>query len=129
MVEGLNAELPQGFRILEGAALHWQTPSPSVSIREVIYRVLLPDDAPKDLAGRVAAFLAASSVPVTRLKGHKTVTIDLRPDVLDLVLATDALWLHLRKGSPALLAAHLLGITTEAARSLEIRKTAALLGD
>ena len=129
VVEGLNAELPQGFRILEGAALHWRTPSPSVSIREVIYRVLLPDDAPKDLAGRVAAFLAASSVPVTRLKGHKTVTIDLRPDVLDLVLATDALWLHLRKGSPALLAAHLLGITTEAARSLEIRKTAALLGD
>ncbi|AMV71168.1 TIGR03960 family B12-binding radical SAM protein [Desulfuromonas carbonis] len=129
VVEGLNAELPQGFRILEGAALHWQTPSPSVSIREVVYRVLLPASAPQDLAARVATFLAATSLPVTRSKGHKTVTVDLRPEVLDLVLEKDVLWLHLRKGSPALLAAHLLGITSEAARSLEIRKTAALLGD
>jgi radical SAM family uncharacterized protein/radical SAM-linked protein len=127
VVESLNAELPEGFRILEGAALHWRTSAPSASIREVVYRVALPDDAPADLAGRVAAFLAAPTVTVSRDKGHKQVEVDLRPDVLDLDLKDGALWLHLRKGSPVLLAAHLLGIGVEAARAVEIRKTAALL--
>ena len=129
VVESLNAELPEGFRILEGVALHWRSPAPSVSIREVVYRVELPAGAPPDLAGRLAAFLAAATVPVSRDKGQKQVQVDLRPDVLDLALENDALWLHLRKGSPVLLAAHLLGIEVEAARALDIRKTAALLGD
>jgi len=129
VVAGLNAQLPAGFRVLEGAALHWQTPSPSVSIKEVVYRVALPTDAPADLAGRVAAFLASSTVTVSRDKGHKQVEVDLRPDVLDLELEDGVLWLRLRKGSPVLLAAHLLGLEVEAARALEIRKTAALLGD
>ena len=79
------------------------------------------------LADRLAAFLAAATVPVSRDKGPKQIQVDLRPDVLDLALEEGALWLHLRKGSPVLLAAHLLGIEVEAARALEIRKTAALL--
>ena len=33
-VEALNAELPAGFRILEAAVVPWQTPSPSVTIKE-----------------------------------------------------------------------------------------------
>ena len=33
------------------------------------------------------------------------------------------------RGHPVLLAAHLLGVDVETARALEIRKTAALLGD
>ena len=129
VVESLNAELPEGFRILEGVALHWRSPAPSVSIKEVVYRVGLPAGAPPDLADRLAAFLAAATVPISRDKGQKQIQVDLRTDVLDLALENDALWLHLRKGSPVLLAAHLLGIEVEAARALEIRKTAALLAD
>jgi len=128
VVEALNAQLPEGFRVLEAAALHWQTPAPSVSIKEVIYRVELPVDTPTDLAGRLAAFLAAAEVPVTREKGTKSVELDLRRDVHDLELADGALWMTVAKGSPVRLAAHLLGLSPEAARELRIRKTAVVLG-
>jgi radical SAM family uncharacterized protein/radical SAM-linked protein len=127
VVESLNTQLPEGFHVLEAAALHWQTPAPSVSIKEVVYRVELPVDSPADLAGRLAAFLAAAEVPVTREKGTKSVELDLRRDVHGLELADGALWLIVAKGSPVRLAAHLLGLEPEAARELRIRKTAVVL--
>jgi radical SAM-linked protein len=125
VAEALGARLPEGFRVLEAAALPWQTPSPSASIRESVYRVELPAEAPADLAQRLEAFLAAEAVPVTRQKGAKAVAVDLRRDVAGLELADGALWLRLAKGSPTLLAAHLLGTS---ARALRIRKTAVVLG-
>jgi radical SAM-linked protein len=128
VVEALNAQLPEGFRVLEAATLHWQTPAPSVSIKEVIYRIALPVTPPADLAGRLTAFLAAAEVPVRREKGNTSVELDLRRDVLALELDDDALWLTVAKGSPVRLAAHLLGLSTEAARELRIRKTAVVLG-
>ena len=127
-VEALNGQLPEGFRVLEGAALHWKTPSPSASIEEARYEVQLPAEAPTDLAARLAAFLAAEAVPATREKGNgRSVAVDLRPGVLDLQLTGGVLILRLAKGSPVLLAAHLLGLQGEAARQLRIRKTAVVL--
>jgi hypothetical protein len=93
----------------------------------VVYRVELPVDSPANLAGRLAAFLAAAEVPVTREKGTKSVELDLRRDVHGLELADGALWLIVAKGSPVRLAAHLLGLEPEAARELRIRKTAVVL--
>jgi len=128
VVESLNAELPAGFKVLEGALLHWQTPAPSVSIKKVIYRVGLPEPAPADLAARIEAFLDAPSVPAERKKREgRSVTVDLRPDVEDLRMADGALWLTMTKGSPILLTAHLLAMTPEQVRHLSIRKTAAIL--
>jgi radical SAM-linked protein len=128
VAEALNAQLPEGFRVLEAAALHWQTPAPSVSIKEVVYRVELPDEAPADLTARLASFLAADKVPATREKEGKSVEVDLRQNVLDLEVDAGALWLTVAKGSPVRLAAHLLGLAPEAARELRIRKTAVVLG-
>jgi radical SAM-linked protein len=125
-VEALNAELPTGFRVLEGATIPWQTPSPSVTIKETVYQVAIPADAPADLTARVAAFLSRDTVPVMRERGRQTVTVDLRPDVLDLVLEEGGLRLHMRRGSPALLAVHLLGLSMPDARDLRIRKTGVL---
>jgi radical SAM family uncharacterized protein/radical SAM-linked protein len=126
VVESLNEQLPPNFRVLEGAAVPWQTPAPSVSIKELVYRLELPADAPVDLPRRTADFLAADAVVALRDKGTKTVEVDLRPDVVDLVLENNVLWLHMRKGSPTLLAAHLLGLPVERVRGLDLRKTAAL---
>lgn len=126
-VEALNRELPEGFRILEGASLPWRTPSPSASIKEVRYRVELPGATPPELERRLADFLAAEAVPFARDRGGKSVTVDLRPGVLALEIEDGALLLTLAKGSPVLLAACLLGMTQEQARSLRIRKTATLL--
>ena len=120
--EALNDQLPEGFRVLEAAALHWQSPSPSASIGETIYRVVLPSTAPPELAERLTAFLAADEVKVHRQKGRQSQTLDLRPDVIDLALEDGALLLTMAKGSPAFLSAHLLGISPDEARRLGIRK-------
>jgi radical SAM family uncharacterized protein/radical SAM-linked protein len=127
VAETLNAQLPEGFRVLEAAALPWRTPSPSASITESRYRVELPADPPADLARRLAEFLAAAELPFAREKGRKVQTLDLRRDVLGLELEGGALWLRLAKGSPTLLAGYLLGLADEQARALRIRKTAVVL--
>jgi len=127
IVEGLNAQLPEGFRVLEGASLPWQSPSPSASIKEIIYRVDLPPAPPEDLSERVAAFLKAAEVPMERDKGARTVIVDVRPGVLDLSLGEGALRLTMTKGSPLLAAAAVLGLPPEAVRDLRIRKTAVML--
>jgi radical SAM family uncharacterized protein/radical SAM-linked protein len=126
-VEALNAQLPAGIRVLEGAAVPWQTPSPSVSIMETVWQVKLPAGARADLGERLAAFLAQESVPATREKGGREVSIDLRPEVAGLELTAGALQITLRRGSPVPLAAHLLGLTPVAARDLRIRKVAVIL--
>ncbi len=121
-VEALNHELPEGFCALEGAALHWKTPSPSVSIGETVYRVTLPTPAPPGLAERLREFLAQQEVPVQREKGRQVQRLDLRAGVVDLALEDGAMILTLAKGSPVFLAAHLLQVSPEEARNLGIRK-------
>lgn len=128
-VEALNAELPAGFRILEGAAVAWQTPSPSASIRESLWQVTLPDAAPADLADRLADFLAREEVQVAREKGGQTVMVEVRRDVTGLELAEGSLRMTLRRGSAVAVAGHLLGLSPAEARELRIRKTAVVLGD
>lgn len=127
VVSTLNAQLPEGFRVLEGAGLPWQTPSPSACIREVIYRVELPPEVPADLPERLAAFLDAAEVRHSKEKGRQTVTVDMRPWVLGLDLADGALMLHMKQGSPTALTAHLLGLSPDQVRALRIRKTATVL--
>ncbi len=125
--EALNAQLPEGFRVREAAAVPWKTPSPSGSIKMTFYRVQLPEPAPAGLAERLAACLAAEQVRVERDKGNRSVSVDLRPDIVDLELTDHALLLTMAKGSPVLLAAHLLGATPDEARRLRIRKTGVAL--
>lgn len=120
--EALNAQLPEGFRVLEAAAVQWQTPSPSVSIKETFYRVSLPEGVPVDLPARLAEFLSRETVPATREKGGKSITVDLRPDVVDLFVEENTLNLVLAKGSPATVAGHLLGLSLDQVRQLRIRK-------
>ena len=76
-VEAMNEQLPAGFQVLEGAVLPWQTPSPSATIRETVYRVELPPGAPAELSRRLADFLDRETVTVTRER--RTADGDRRP--------------------------------------------------
>jgi radical SAM family uncharacterized protein/radical SAM-linked protein len=124
IVEGLNRQLPEGVKVLEGAALHWKSPSPSVSIGKSVYRVPLPACAPVDLAARLELFLASDQVVVERQRGEKRSVVDLRPDVVDAELLEGGLHFSMRRGSPVPIVAHLLGIEENAVRRLGIRKCA-----
>jgi len=122
-VTALNAQLPEGFEVLEGATVDWKTPSPSVSIQASVYRLQLPATRPADLEERMAAFLAAETVPALRDKGNgRSVEVDLRPGVTALELHGETLSMVLSKGSPTLLAGHLLGLELAEVRQLAIRK-------
>ncbi len=127
VVQTLNDQLPEGFHVIEGVAIPWQSPSSSASIREVVYRVELPEKSPSDLDRRIEDFLAAAEVLHKKEKGNKIVSIDLRPGVLAICREGRTLELHLKKGSPTALAGHLLGLTQEEVRALRIRKTQTLL--
>ena len=120
VVEALNRELPQGFRVLEGTIIPRGIPSPSASIRASIYHIEMPPG--RELQSRVEALLAAEQIPVTRPKGKRTIEVDIRPWVESLELQGDTLIMVLVHGSPILVAAHLLGIDFEQARELNIRK-------
>ncbi len=127
VAEGLNRELPEGFLVLEAASAHWQTPSPSVSIRETVYAVELPESAPADLSSRIEAFFAAAEVLIPREKKTGTESVDLRREVAGIELNGRVLRLTLRKGSPTRLAGHLLDLSPEGIRGLRVRKVAVVL--
>ena len=127
LVEALNPRLPAGIRVLEAAVIDNKTPPPAVCIAESTYRVELPATVPDDLPARIAAFLAATDCPREREKGRKIQTVDLRHNTVGVELADGALWLRLAKGSPTVLAAHLLGLSGDEVRTLRLRKTAVVL--
>ncbi len=126
-VEAFNAELPTGFRVLEGVVLPWRSPSSAASTEAVVYELTLPEAVPADLAERVAELLAAETRVVEKLKSGKPIAVDLRRELRGLELEPGILRMTLGKGSPTLLAAHLLDLDQEQTRDLRIRKVATLL--
>jgi radical SAM-linked protein len=128
LAAALNAELPEGFAVLEAWQVPWKTPAPGTSIVETVYRVPLPDASPADLDRRLADFLAADRVAVQRTRKNREETVDLREGVRDLRLEQGFLCMVLAKGSPTLLASWLFNLPQERASGLRIRKVGVLLG-
>jgi len=126
-VDALNKELPEGFRVLEGAGLPPKTPTPCASTEAVVYRIASKEHFPPDLPSRIEAFLDASVVPGVREKGGKEIAVDLRRDVLAIEPTDDAIRLTMRKGSPIPVTAYLLGLDPADIRGLDIRKVATIL--
>jgi len=122
VVEALNAELPEGFRVLEAANVDWHCASPSASIVETVYRLELPAGVPGDLGARCDRFLAADEVIGEKFKKGRRIEIDLRRDLTDLQMREGGLYLTLKKGSPLPLIRYLLELDPDAVRRLVIRK-------
>ena len=122
----LNYQLPEGFTILSCQQLYWKTASPSASIERFIYQIPLTESDP-GRSERIEKFLSADSVIFTRMKKNRPVEVDLRPDVIDIVLDQNRLDLILHKGSPFGILATVLNINEKAARLLDVRKTAVVI--
>ena len=119
----LNAALPQGIRVLTAEDIPYKSPAPAVCILETHYGVILPAGRGAGLNERIAEFLAAESVTTQRDKGVKEMqTVEVRRNTTDVTFDGTTLHLHLVKGSPMLLAAHLLGMSSEEIRLLAVRK-------
>lgn len=121
--ERLNATLPQGMQITEAAAVPPGTPSLSVLMDKVRYRVTLPAGAEVDLPGRAAAFLARESFPFRKeKKGKKPAEYDLRRELVHLAVSGNALELVTGRGKPLEYAAAITGLPPEALADARIEK-------
>ncbi len=125
ITEVINAELPEGFRILSGAIIPWKSPSPSAAVAATSYQVPLPSEPPLDiLKVRLADLLSATEQPVTRFKKGVPEQLDIRKDLVTARIDATGLHLELVKGSPLLIASFLYDMDLEQVRGLGLTKTA-----
>lgn len=129
VVADINVQLPEGFRVIEGLELPWKSPSPSASVATSQYLVNLPEDVPQDLDKRIASYLNAEVLMLKRIKKGREEELDFAPNLVDLFVKEGHLGIELKKGSPLLVAAHLLGKTVEEIRSLGVHKSGITLKD
>ncbi len=123
VMERLNATLPPGMRITEAAVVPPGTPSLSVLMDKVRYRVILPAGAEVDLAGRAAAFLALESFPFRKeKKGKKPVEYDLRRELAHLAASGTTLELVIGRGKPLEYSAAITGLPPGALAGARIEK-------
>jgi radical SAM family uncharacterized protein/radical SAM-linked protein len=127
VIERINVQLPEGFKIIEGAEIPWKAPSPSAAVAASRYRIPLPPAPPQDLAGRIAALLASAEQRVVRSKKGVPQSFDVRAQLLDLTLGEGFIEVELVKGGPLLVAAWLFDLEVEQVRRLGIVKTAITL--
>jgi len=123
ILASLNGALPQGIKILSATEIPVKSPPPAVCIVATHYGITVPARLTSGLNERISEFLASETVTGLRDKGQKGVqSVELRRNTTDVSLNGSTLHLHLVKGSPMILAAHLLGISSEEMRLLAVRK-------
>ena len=127
--ECLNQVLPAGIRILEAVEVPLRTPSLSVLMAGVRYRVVLPQTAPLDLATLTTRFLAQESVPFRREKQGKVQEFDLRKELLSLETADNSLVMTISRGKPLEFTAAITGLAPEELACARIEKLEVLFSD
>ncbi|MFO7767020.1 MAG: TIGR03960 family B12-binding radical SAM protein [Pelovirga sp.] len=119
----INGQLPEGFRVIDGSIIPWRSPSPSAAVASSRYLVPLPEQVPSDLEKRISALLTAPQQLVTRMKKGVPREVDMRKDLVDVILSERHLQIEMIKGGPLLVAAWLLEMEVEQVRRLGVVKT------
>ena len=122
VMNGFNAALPQGIKILEARNIPWKSPSLSVIITAARYKVELPPGLGIDLPGMVAQFLARDSFLYTRDAKGKNMTLDLRQELLLLTVDGNVLEFVTRRGKPREYLEAITGLSQEALRDARAMK-------
>lgn len=125
----LNAALPEGMRILETVVIAPGTPSLSVLMDKVRYRVILPEEIVHGLAGKAEEFLCRDSVPLRREKKGRVQEYDLRRELAELAVSGSTLELTIGRGKPLEYAAAITGLTSEELADARIEKLAVIFKD
>jgi len=120
--EALNGTLPEGMRIIEAAEIPMRSPSLSVIMERVRYRVTLPEPLAVALPEKVAAYLALESFPLRREKRGKVVEFDLRHETYELSSAGCVLEMVVGRGKPAEFASAVLGVPVEELKDARLEK-------
>ncbi len=90
--EALAAALPEGLPLLQWREVPLREKPVAARISGYVYRIEGPPEARRDVADRLAAFLAADTWPVEVTKKKKTVTVDLKAAPLVVAPREDGGW-------------------------------------
>ncbi len=85
--DALVGRLPDGWRLIDLHDVWLGAPALAGQVAAADYRIDLGDADAAAVTGAARALLAADRLPRERLKGGETVTYDLRPLVVDVVVA------------------------------------------
>jgi radical SAM-linked protein len=85
--QALTAALPDGIDVVGVVALDQGTPSLQKAITSCTWRIELLGAPVAEVTAAVAETLAASELPLERVRKGKTAVADVRPAILDLVVA------------------------------------------
>jgi radical SAM family uncharacterized protein/radical SAM-linked protein len=121
LLQSLNDQLPQGFRLFDCRLIDPKSPSPSASIAFATYQIELPE-VPEGLEERLQIFLNSEQLIADVLRKGNLAAEDLRPGVVDLKLKGNTLLVSLHKGGPYRLLTWLLESDDAAVRRLTVRK-------
>lgn len=87
----LNAELPQGFRVMSGGEIPLKTSAIADSIHEVSYRIRCNEEPVfgkytfKEVEACIEGFLRCPTFPIPRIRKGSSITVDLRSAVKQVV--------------------------------------------
>jgi radical SAM family uncharacterized protein/radical SAM-linked protein len=120
--ERLNAVLPDGVGILEAVAIPLGSPSLTVVLDRVRYRITLPDFVQMDLPVLADKFLELETFPIRREKKGRVTELDLRRELVELHADDDNLEMSIRRGKPLEFAAAITGLTPAELTDARIEK-------
>lgn len=129
VLDRLNAVLPDGMKIVAAVEIPLNSPSLSVIIDSVRYRVTLHELGGVDLDRCVADFLARETFPWKREKRGKVSELDLRSGVKELIRDGDVLEMVIAKGKPIEVAAAVTGVPVAQLAGSRIEKIKVLFYD
>jgi radical SAM family uncharacterized protein/radical SAM-linked protein len=118
----LNAVLPEGMEILEADEIPLRSPSLSVIMDRVRYRVTLADPVGLDLRSCAERFLAQESWPIRREKKGKVLEIDLRRELHAVEADAVSLEMVVGRGKPLEFAAAVTGLSPDELADARIEK-------
>jgi radical SAM-linked protein len=121
-MNGFNAALPEGIKILEARTIPWKSPSLSVIITASRYRVELPAGLGIDLHAAAERFLARDSFRYTRDAKGKNVTVDLRQELVRLTVDGTALEMVAGRGKAREYLEAITGLDRESLQDARIMK-------
>jgi len=124
-----NRVLPEGLEVVGTRSIPLNSPSLSVIMDRVRYRVTLPEGVVADLGQLAAGFLAKESHPFTRSKKNGVQEYDLRHELHVLETDANSLTMEIGRGKPLEFAAAVTGLEPEKLQGCRIEKLEVIFKD
>lgn len=127
--ESLNRTLPKGVSVIRAWPVPAKSPSLSVIMERVRYRVTLPDKLSKGIEKSAACFMALETFPFKRVKKNGLQEYDLRHELFDLAAAEKSLTMEIGRGKPLEFVSAMTGFSIKELEECRIEKLAVIFKD